>query len=504
MARKLSTMVGASNNVTMIVTMIKTHKKNKILLFAPALFTSQRYGDLAKVGPTCEPLGLAYLASALRASQYSVSLIDGEPLKFTNKDLINHLKSNKYDFIGIGFMTPQYLCAKDIIQSIRKEFPELAIIAGGPHITIMPKQTMQEIPEIDYGVLGESEKTIVELLDAINTNRKLERVDGIVFRKSGSLIMSSPRAFECDLDRISLPARDLLPMSKYTPAPTYYKKLPSFMIITSRGCPFRCVYCSKIFGNSYRHHSVKRVLQEMNVLIKKHGAKDIIFRDDTFTIDRAFVINLCSEIIRQVINKKINWMCMTRVNLVDFELLKAMKKAGCWSIHFGVESGSQRLLNLIQKDITLDQIKRAFKAARRAGIQTKAFFMLGLPTETRADSLATIQFAKELDPDAVQFTITVPYPGTKLYELAKTDGTLKSFNWEDYQTWAGWTNKHLVYIPGGRTEPELKQLQRKAFIDFYLRPKIIARTLLNVRSFNVFSKLLFGGFAIIKNKFRDS
>ena len=192
-------------------------------------------------------------------------------------------------------------------------------------------------------------------------------------------------------------------------------------------------------------------------------------------------------------------MCVTRVDLVDEELLRIMKKAGCWSIHFGAESGSQRLLDIARKGITIDQIRTAFSLTRRLGIKTKAFFMLGLPTETREESLQTIKFAKELDPDGVQFTITVPYPGTKLFELAQKSGHIKSLRWEDYQSWGGWTNKDLVYVTEGRTQEELKELQKLALREFYLRPKIILRSILGIRSWHILKSYLYGGLALIKS-----
>jgi len=478
-------------------------KRFKILLFSPALFTSERYGELAKVGPTCEPLGLAYLASVLREKNYDVTLIDAEPLRFTSSDLKSHLKHHQYDFIGMGFMTPMYLCAKDVIKIIKKTAPKSKLIVGGPHITQMPALTMKENHSIDFGVIGEGEITLVELLDAIINKKDFGTVQGIIYRKGGDLKMTLPRPFINDLDSIPMPARDMLPMEKYVPTPTYYRKLPSYIMLISRGCPYRCVYCSKIFGSTIRYHSVKRIIEEMEELISVYGAKEIIFRDDTFTVNKKLIANLCHEIIKKNIHKKISWMCMTRVNLVDEHILRLMKKAGCWSIHFGVESGTQRLLDLIQKGITLEQVRSAFRLTRKIGIQTKAFFMLGLPTETVEESLATIRFAREIDPDGVQFTITVPYPGTKLYEIAKNDGTLKSFKWEDYQTWAGWTNKHLVYIASNRQEQELKDLQKRALIDFYLRPKIIFRIIKNnLRSYSAFEKMMYGGFTLLKNKIR--
>ena len=183
---------------------------------------------------------------------------------------------------------------------------------------------------------------------------------------------------------------------------------------------------------------------------------------------------------------------------MDKPLLELMRKAGCWEIHYGVETSSQRLLNLIQKDITIEQVKKAFKWTHEAGIAIKAFFMLGLPTETRVDSLNTIKFSKQLNPDWAQFTLTTPYPGTRLYEQAKKIGDLKSFNWENYKSWSGFTQNELPYVTEGRTGEELKELQRKALKEFYLRPKIILKHLVTVKSFASFKNYMSGALTLIK------
>jgi radical SAM superfamily enzyme YgiQ (UPF0313 family) len=241
------------------------------------------------------------------------------------------------------------------------------------------------------------------------------------------------------------------------------------------------------------------VLKEISILIKEYGAKDIIFRDDTFTLNRKFVVELCNEMVNRGINKKISWSCMSRVNCVSKDLLMLMRKAGCWSMHYGVESGNQRLLDLIKKDITLKQVRDAMRWTREAGIETKAFFMLGLPTETKEETLKTIAFAKEIDPDWAQFTITTPYPGTELYEIAKSNGTLKSFKWEDYQSWSGFRDNDLVYVPDGWTSDELKAMQPYALRQFYLRPKIILRILFKLKSWSVLKRSMWGALAILKH-----
>ena len=473
-----------------------------ILLINPNLSLSERYGMLARVGPTTEPLGLAYLAAAIHKAGHKVKIIDAAPLHYKPSDLVRELETENHDIIGITLMTPMYLCAMEVVRSIRKVDKKVKIIVGGPHVTIMPEETLKNNKDIDYAVLGEGEHTIVELIDAIKNKRKnFSKIKGIAFfdKRENKVVVTAPRPLEYNIDKFPLPARALLPMKLYTPTPTYYQKLPSYIVLTTRGCPFRCVYCSKIFGNTVRYHSVERVIREINILIEEYEAKEIIFRDDTFTTNKKYVVKLCKEMIKQEISKKIQWTCMTRVDLVDEELLWIMKKAGCWSIHFGAESGSQRLLDIVQKGITIDQIRKAFSLTRKLGLKTKAFFMLGLPTETREESLQTIRFAKELDPDGVQFTMTIPYPGTKLFELAERSGDIKSFRWEDYQSWGGWTNRDLVYVTEGRTQGELKELQRRAPREFYLRPRIILRSILSIRSWDILKSYLYGGLALIKS-----
>ena len=475
-----------------------------ILLISPCLSTSDRYGSaLGKVGPTTEPLGLAYLAAYLRQQRPKadhIEILDMAALNYGEEDLKKKLAEKIWDLTGVMILTPMYIRAKETIAIIKKSRPETKIVLGGPHATIFPEQTLEEISEIDYSVIGEGEITFCELVNAIDKKKHTTKIPGLAYRQSGKVKMTKPRALIQNIDELPKPARDLLPMRTYNPAPTYYKKLPSYIMLTSRGCPFQCAYCSKIFGTQYRFHSIERIISEMEELIYKYRAKEIIFRDDTFTINKMHVVKLCQEIIRKGFHKKIKWTCMTRVNLVSYELLRLMNKAGCWSIHYGVESGSQRLLDIIQKGITLEQVRNAFRWTRKAGIETKAFFMLGLPTETREESLKTIKFTKELDPDWIQVTITVPYPGTKLYEMTQKDKTLRSHKWENYQTWAGWSDKELVYYPEGRDPNDLKALQTRAMREFYLRPKFIARQLMNLKSFENIKRYSQGALALVKSK----
>jgi len=477
----------------------------KITLIQPCLSTSDRYGKaLGKVGPTTEPLGLAYLAGYLKKYRNdSVEIIDAVALDYSSEDLIAHIDRSKPDIVGVSISTPMYLRAKETIRILRENFGNnIKIIVGGPHVTIFPKQTLEENKDIDLALYGEAEASLMELLNALENETEFSNVKGLVYRSGDEVIVNPPMPYFENIDEIPLPARDLLQMDKYKPAPTYHRRLPCYIILTVRGCPYRCSYCSKTFGKVVRLHSIPRVIEEMKVLIDEYHTKEIIFRDDTFTVKKKHTEELCNEIIRQGLHKKIKWSCTTRVNLVTLPLLKLMKKAGCWSIHYGVESSSQRLLDLIKKDITIEQIKNAMKWTKQVGIETKAYFMVGLPTETKEETLQTIKFTKELDPDWIQVTITVPYPGTELFEIAKSDGTLKSFKWENYQTWASWADTELVYIPSGRNEKELKALQKRAMREFYVRPKFILKQLLYIRSFHRLRTFINGAYALFLSKFK--
>ena len=235
----------------------------KISLLSSCFSTGERYGkSLGKVGPITEPLGLAYLAASIlkKRPNDQVEIIDPAVLGYTKTDLKNHLEKTRPDIIGISILTPLYFNAKEVIKIAKEVLNEPIIIAGGPHVTIFPKATMEENKDINYAVMGEGDITITELLDSIDNKKEPSNVAGLVYREKGQIKFTNNRQFIKNLDEIPLPRRDLLPMHKYRPAPTYYMRLPSYIILTSRGCPFRCSYCSKIFGDTYRHHSSGRVI----------------------------------------------------------------------------------------------------------------------------------------------------------------------------------------------------------------------------------------------------
>ena len=472
----------------------------KTLLINPPLTASGRYGKrLGKMGPSMIPEGLAAIAASAEKGGHPVKILDAMALNYSVEETLAHVVKGNFGLVGMTMLTPMFAIIRDLVQGIRRISASPKIAVGGAHPTILQAQTLQELPEIDFAAVGEGDITFVELLEALQGRRRFDSIAGLIFRDDhGKIVQNPPRKVIGDLDSLPSPARHLLPMKSYRPAASYYRRLPSYYLMTSRGCPFACTYCSQPLGRKYRHLSIGRIIEEMETLIHQYRAKEIIFRDETFTVDKRHIERLCREIVYRRLHKKVNWSCTTRVDCVTPDLLLAMKAAGCWEIHYGFESGNQRLLDLIHKDITLEQAREAVSWTKEAGIEIKGFFMLGLPTETEAESRQTIDFAKSLGIAWAQFTLTVPFPGTPMFEMAKQSGRFLDRKWENYQTWAGWAGIEPVYVPENREIGEIQTLQQKALREFYLRPSVLVRHMLTTfRHPVLFRKYAQGALALL-------
>ena len=467
-----------------------------ILLINPPIHLKKAGLQERIVGNTSEPLGLAYLAAVLEENGDKVEILDAEALGMSDQGIAKYVSSKDVDVVGVTMATMTYSVAVKTIKAI-KNISDAMIYVGGPHPTALPVETLKSVPEIDVVVIGEGEATIVELINAIENNEDLKNVQGIAYRSSERIIITDKRSYIMDLDTIPFPARHLLPMEVYRPKASALDKLPIYSIVGSRGCPFKCTFCAQPFGKKYRYHSAKRICDEIEHLIDNYGAKGIIFKDDTFTLNRKHASEICDEIINRGINKKITWVCATRVDVVDKHLLELMKKSGCTMIHYGVESGNQRLVDIIQKGIKLEEVIQAFKLTRKVGIVIGSYYMLGIPSETREESLNTIKFAKLADSDWISVTLTTPYPGTELYNQLINTGKIKTFNWDLYNTASGYTDQPLPYVTEGRTAEELKNLQRRAHKKFYFRPKIIMRHLMRIRSYVSLKRYVKGAWNLI-------
>ena len=450
----------------------------KILLINPPYSAEERYGkDLGRFGPLNEPLGLAYIAANLEKAGHEVAILDAPALGIGSSEIPPLMAGRGYGIVGVTMLTPMYARSIEVVRVIRGASPDCAIVVGGAHPTILPRETLLENPEIDFAVMGEGERVMVSLARAMEQGRGWSDIPGIAYREGGEIRVHPPQSPVADLDDLPMPARHLLPMDSYRMTRSRSRSSHAYTVSVARGCPFECGFCCRIFGRKVRHHSVARILEEIRLLVESYGAKEINLEADTLTLNKAFLFSLCEGLIASGLSKRIVWTCESRVDTVNPELLKKMKEAGCWQISYGVETGTQRLLEIIQKGITLEQIEKTFRITKKVGISIRAFYMLGLPTETREESLRTISFARKLDAGWSQFTLFTPFPGTVLYDLALREGGLQSRNWSDYKTHGGWTSGAIAYVTRGRTLAEMKALQKKAYRAVYLRPRVFLRFL---------------------------
>jgi|ETNmetMinimDraft_20_1059909.scaffolds.fasta_scaffold32771_1 radical SAM superfamily enzyme YgiQ (UPF0313 family) len=462
-----------------------------ILLLFPPLSVEERYGNrkLGEIGGHLPPFGLACIASYIREHSFSVGIMDALAEDMEPMQVLDYIGKHQPKVIGFSAMTPQFLRTVRIAKDISKRFPEILTIIGGHHASIMPYETLEEDCCLDLLVYGEGEETFLEIINKYKErgwNKEeflkdadcLKAIDGIAFRDKDSNIKinKSRRQIE-DLDSLPSPAWDLLPLGKYIPLPNQYLNKPVIHMVSIRGCPFDCDFCSNnsVFGRKIRARSPERVVDDIKYVKSKYNMKEISFWDDTMTVNKKWLEKFCNCLIENKVN--VTWTCYSRVDTVNLEILKLMKKAGCWNIFYGYESGNQQLLDNINKGITLEQIRNANKWTKEAGIEVRASFMIALPGETPEMAKKTIDFAIELEPEYAQFSITTPYPGTKLFDTAKKSGRLR----EDFSKYNMW---EVVYVPEGyMDEKQIVAIEKLAMRKFYFRFRFIFEKIKRVRSF---------------------
>ena len=440
-----------------------------------------------------EPLNLLYLAAYLRENtDCEISILDAEAEGLSYTGIKNKLKKESPDIVGITFLTPTFKHVTKIAEIAKEVNSGCVVVVGGAHPTAFPEQVV-EILDIDFVVIGEGELTLLELVNAVRSEEKsFEHIDGLAYKSGNKIFLTSPRALIRDLDTIPFPARDLIDRRLYYSAPT--KKVSSeknsTLIFTGRGCPYNCIFCMSevIWQRKVRYRSPKTVVDEIEECVNKYGLREFNFIDDTFILTESRVTKICREIKKR--NLDISWICFGRANHVSSGMLRELKKAGCKRISFGLESGSQEILNLMRKNITLEQSRNAVKMAKEEGLEVHASFMLGNIGETEETIKKTIKFAKELVLDYATFFITTPIPGTDLYKIALEKGFISvNPRWEDF---APITKGCPPLVQNNLTKEELLKWQKKAFREYYLRPKVILKKLLKIRSFQDIKSILEG------------
>lgn len=439
------------------------------------------------------PLGLIALSAYLEEEGHQVSLYDANVEGGSIEEVINLVKRETPQIVGLGAMSVNINKAFSVAGAIKSFSKDIIIVAGGIHPTVEPRQTLEN-PCIDFIVRGEGELTMAELVKSLQEKKaNFERILGLGFKKRNKVVINRLRELIKDISSLPLPAYNLLNIKKYR-AP-YTSRTPFMIMNRSRGCPFLCTFCGvrKMFGSSYRVQTPEKSIKEVDYLVNKLGVKEIGFKDSEFTLASENVEKFCDLLIKK--NYDLTWNCNGRVNHATYPLLSKMKKAGCVSITYGIESGDQRVLDLMKKQITLEETREAVKISKDVGLKIIGNFMIGNAGDTKETIEKTINFAKELNLDYAYFGFTTPFPGTELREQAITNGwllddKLESIKYED-----------CIMNATDLPTKELKTYLSKAYRSFYFRPSYIAKRLLKLSKNEVYNSVR-GAFSIIKDAIR--
>ena len=421
----------------------------KILLIDPPFYRFFNYFN------RYFPLGLSYLASTLRKAGHQVTLYDADcnknakgmdytrlPEKYRIylkelrnpenpiiKEISETLIKYQPDVVGITVMTPKAASAFTIASLVKKHNKNCHVVFGGPHATLKPDEVLKNTEDVDFVVNGEGEIVLLELVNALSAkNNDFSTISGLSCRGGGKGVTNNTKKFIDNLDSLTFPDREtLLGLDTYTSE-------DMGLLMGSRGCPYSCSYCAtQIWTRKVRYRSLENILEEIKYVRERYGTRQFTFKDDSFTVNRKRVMDFCNKLMDAGI--KINWDCNTRVDLVDSELLMTMKKAGCNSIKVGIESGSERILKLMDKGITLERTKEAARLFREAGIHWTAYFMMGIPTETKEDVQKTLELLYKIKPSFASIGVYEPFPGTRLFEIGVEHGLVnQEMSYEDFFT----------------------------------------------------------------------
>lgn len=406
------------------------------------------------------PHGLAYIAAMLRAEGYRVEAIDAKQRRLKTQQVVKEALERGPDMVGLTAMTPDVIWAGKIAEGIKAALPDVPMVIGGPHANALPEETLEEFGGFDVAVVGEGEFTSLELAQSVEERvfpGRLPEIRGIAYRSKGEVVITEPRGYLVDLDSLAFPAWDLFPAAHNRSYPIY----------ATRGCPFGCKFCQRVLGDKVRRRSIENIIAELEWLLDTFNARGFWFADETFGFNHRWTSDLLDLMIQRDIRHRALWHAQTRVDLITEKLLSKMKEAGCDGLGFGVESGSQEILQKTGKNIKLKDAPKAVTLAKKIGIKTRSFFILGHPYETIKTIRETIDFAARLNTDFVSFAVMVPYPGTEVWDLANRKEAGYSYvsqNWDDYR-------KHLAAPLGFNSIPHqvLMNLDKKAYIIFYGR-----------------------------------
>ncbi len=458
----------------------------KVILVSPYVPLEAVYGKtLAQAGAVLPPLGILYLASYLRTrNKYTVEVLDSNVLKKGPSETAEYLLEGDFQCAGFSATTLAYPYAVEIAKIIKKGAPHIKLVIGGAHAQGNPEGILSENPGLfDFVCYGEGEYAFEMLLDYLDGKIPKEKLSGWIYCENGKIVKRPPSVIPENLDILGHPS-ELIPeeyIPSYREKVLAYKHLPTFTVMASRGCPFQCTFCSsprkfkELYNKKMRFHTVEWVCRELETLSKKHGVREILFADNTFNLKRDRVIEICNSLIKKGI--RLTWTCNLEANIVDIEMMKKMKKAGCWGVMIGGESGSDRMLKFIKKGVTSQQLLRVGRMANSVGIVLRVSFIIGMPGDTKETLEETIEFVTKSQFHFPYFQLYVPLPGTEMYDQLKEYGRIVEI--DSKKRSAGMVN----YVPFGLSEEYLLKVFKRAHQAAYFRLAMIKNHLKFIRSF---------------------
>lgn len=433
-------------------------------------------------------LGILYLAAMLRREGHEVEILDANAENLSLEAFSQRVKGSKAQLVGFTTMTAGWPSTVEGAGLVRRALPEAKIVVGGPQLSVHPELCLT-FDVFDAGVIGNGEETLVELAAKMAGGEDWSKVPGTVVRRDGAVIVNPERTEFADINTYPFPAVDLIKRELYQAITV---QSPFFTMVTSRGCPFSCRFCSQVYGGRLvtRFRSPENVVDEIDIYVNKYGAKEIVFFDETFTLRKERVMEVCR--LLQERHLKVSFDLRTRVDSIDEEMFAALREVGARRVHLGVESGTMEIIKRMNKGITLEQAERAVNTAKKYGYETRGYFMIGYLGETPETYKETIRVAKRLNLDWASFSITTPLPATKLYEEARDLGLVSADYWQKYTL----LQQERLDFPVLETEywdeAELHRLLSRAYRAFYLRPRFVWNRLKGIRNLDSIRELLRG------------
>ncbi len=431
------------------------------------------FGFEIKSGNITPPLNLAYCAAVIESIGLEAEILDAVALRWKPDKVLGWVRERGYGLVGINTATPSIVDDLAMADSIKRASPQTFVALLGPHVSVFSEEALRE-SRADGVVRGEPEYTLAELANALAKGNPLDGILGLSARSEEGIRRFDDRPLNENLDSVPFPARHLLPMGRYRSA--VWGKRPFTTMLTSRGCFYGCTYCPYRIGHGtkWRARSAENVVDEVEECVRRYGVREILFRDPLFTADRERAARISELIVSRGI--KVDWRCETRADLATEELIDSFARAGCKEINFGVESGSPEILKDVGRTaIPRERIRKIFEKCRGAGIETMAFFIIGLPGETESTVEATVRLAIELNPDVAQFTAATPYPDTPYYEQLKQEGLLT-------EDWSLFTSRAPVVGTRELSPEKLRELIAGAYRRFYFRPPYVLMRMKRLRS----------------------